>query len=227
MASVLDALNIANDRRKMPSYMPAGDLGSLASALGLKPRNLGAGVLGISVAKDLLPALAKLPYATLTFPSANMSAQGITATQVAVGLQSNGYISFQGQLSEGNISGDNYLIACALIGIKNQSGATPVIAKSGNLSGTLNIGGQGSLNFQKDSSYQAISDNWDVLKSSQNPVQFTLHASTDPWQITEGLLGGFFAVISVDIIESIFSGKCQWSSGDGDDGGQEALLQCG
>src|SRR6202043_4184349 len=98
-------------------------------------------------------------FATLTFPSDHdMVAEEVTATQVAVGLQSNGFISFRGTLTEGNVTGDNYVIACALVSITDSSGATPVIATNGNVSGTLNIGGNNSVNFQIDRFEQAISD---------------------------------------------------------------------
>ncbi len=131
-------------------------------------------------------------------------------------MQSNGYASLRLHVHEAGITGDNFLFTATLNGVTDDTGATLVFAHHGNVAGTLNIGGDDKSvdDFQLDVREQAIADRWDAARNSN--VDFALHISTDPFQLTEGLLGGFLLVGVFKPIAALDKSnvKCNWSSED-------------
>ncbi len=176
----------------------------------------------VSLAKGLLPALANLPFACVTRASGPLTANFVHGS-AQVGMQSNGHFSFRMHVEEAGITGDDFLFVATLNGVKDNTGATLVLAHTGNVAGTFNIGGHSSADFRLDQNDQAIADNWDTVK--QSTVTFSLHVSTNPFELTEGLLGGFVAVVLFKVVKEIIKSgvNCNWSSEDTDSG---EMTQC-
>jgi len=170
----------------------------------------------------MIPALNGLPSAVVTRSSGPLTA-GFVHGSAQVGLQSDGKGSFRGAVKENGVVGDNYLFAAALTGVKDDRGATVVFAHTGNVAGSLTVG-KDHDEFQVNISDKIIADQWDLVRSS--PVQFRLHVSTDPFQVTEGFLGSFLVLGLVKLIEEAAQNTtvCVWSSDDNFDDGE--MQQC-
>jgi len=211
MTSLSTALSTAEDRRQVPPF-PAGDIGALTKVLNL--------AAPVSLTQNLLPALNNLPYAVVTKSSGPLTANFVHGS-AQVGMQSNGNISFRLHVEEDGATGDNFLVT-AITDITSAYDGKPIaFMHQGNVAGTLNIGGSTTADWQVDTSDQAIESQWDTAKNSN--IQFTLHVSTDPFQLVEGVLGGFFVVALYDVISAADQdSSCTW---DGDtDSGQ--MTQC-
>ena len=201
MPSLIQAINNAKDRRRVPFYEP-GHIASLGLLIGLR--------YPFKILKDLIPALDRLPPAVITRNSGSMTA-GYVHGNAQLGLQSDGMASLRGSFTEDGVVGDNFLVTAILTGVRDERGATLVFAQTGNIAGSLTVG-KDHAEFQLDASDPIIADQWDAVKAST--VQFSLHVSTDPFQMTEGFLGSFLVLGLVKLVGAMTdgSGSCRWSS---------------
>lgn len=204
MTSVRSKLNNAIDTKRVPPFKP-GDLGDLAVKLKLPfPVKL----------SNLLQTLDSLTPAGVTYDSGPMTANFVHGS-AQIYLQSDGLFSFKGGVKEAGAVGDNYIFVVALLDVKDASGKIVTSANSGNVAGTLDFGTDHDEWKIDGGPIQAVTDNWDVVKKTQ--VQFLLHVSTDPWQVTETVVGALLvaAAIAVGVGVTIVTGAganvhCNW-----------------
>jgi hypothetical protein len=141
-----------------------------------------------------IKGLGKLPPRTVTFNSGGLS-PGNTSGNCRLAINSDGFWSFSGHVHEAGIVGDKYVIALALLDLKDVSGATFVAYHTGNVSGQL-LPGPSDDNFDGgpgDSGFdQHIIDQWDTVAHSR--TRSTLHVATNVTDVT-GLIGEALLIV--------------------------------
>lgn len=185
MPSVKSAIETALVRKKVPPFLP-GSIHDLATKLGLSPPVSTQGLLG---ALDMLPAASRM-YDSGRFVS------GYVHADTHLFLQSDGATAFSGQVHESGAVGDNFVMAVALLDVKDAAGRTPVFVHSDTIVGQLEIGF--SDKQWLDIGFNAvIRDQWEAVRTSR--IQAVLKTQTDPWQVTELVLLGLFAAFGIAI----------------------------
>jgi hypothetical protein len=157
--------------------------------------------------RNLISTLDDLPLATVTFESGPLTANFVHASG-QLGLQSNGLTSFRGHVHDsGDVGGDFYLLAAALVDVTDASGRTPIFVQTGQ----VDILGR-TDNWQHDAAADTIATQWSVARGSR--VEWRLHVSTDPLAVTVEVVLPLFVVGM--IVGAIFfatsdgSTKCHW-----------------
>jgi hypothetical protein len=196
MLSLNSAVQTALAIKKVPAFTQ-GSIRDLAQQLGM--------AFPISV-RDLITVLGGLRPASVTFDSGRIVADNVHASAYLF-LQSDGGMSFGGQVHESGVFGDNFTIAMALLDVRDASGRVLVFAHSDTIVGQLGIGFS-NKEWHQYGFNQFVRDNWSAVKHSR--VETRLHVSTDPWQVAEIALG--FSLGAV-FIGSIFSSRwdCGWA----------------
>lgn len=176
--NALATIQNAIARKKMPPYSP-GSMRDLANKLGLSfPVSL----------LDVMHALDNLLSASVTWDSGPLTANYVHASSQLF-LQSDGGTSFTGQVHEAGAVGDNFILAIALLDVKDASGKTPVFVHTDTVAGQLNIGFS-DKNWSDFGFSQTVKDNWAAVQSTR--FHASLQVSTDPWQVTETVITGLF-----------------------------------
>jgi hypothetical protein len=197
MISVNSAIQEAIRTKQTPAFQ-ARDIRDLAIKLGMP--------FPVSI-RDLLGVLNKLPPAVAVFSSDPIEANYVRGG-AQLGIGSDGLYSFRGNLHENGEIGDNYFVAVALLDVHDSSGKTFVAGHDGWLAGQLAFGDSDD-SFQDDRFSQLLKDQWDAAKNSR--VQFILHVSTNPLQLTETFVASLFVVVGV-VLGGIFAGKADWQA---------------
>jgi hypothetical protein len=216
MPSVKSAIETALARKKVPPFMP-GSTHDLAMKLGLSPPVSTQGLLG---ALDMLPA------ASRTYQSERLIS-GYVHGSATLFLQSDGATAFSGQVHESGVVGDHFVMAVALLDVRDANGNTPVFVHKDTVVGQLQIGFS-DKNWNDYGGSAVIRDNWEAVRTSR--IQTVLKTQTDPWQVTElviaglfiavGLaIGGIFVVQSVKQCQESGQWKCGWVVTGGGPGG--------
>ncbi|MEH2001664.1 MAG: hypothetical protein V7L00_23470 [Nostoc sp.] len=144
---------------------------------------------------DLPKALNELLPAGVTYDSGRFAAGNVHASSQLF-LQSDGGMSFSGQVHESGVVGDNFILAMALLDVKDASGNTLVFVHQDTIAGQLDVGFS-NKEWHDFGFNQLVKDNWDAVKHTR--VETRLHVSTDPLQLIETVIGGLFAAIGVVI----------------------------
>jgi len=196
MPSLVDAVQAALLRKKVPVFK-SGSIHDLAQQLGMSSP--------VSI-KNLMGVLSNLPPTSVTFDSGSIAAGSLKGSAYLY-LQSDGAISWGGNVNEDGVIGENFIFAVALLDVKDNAGNTPVFSYEGNVAGQFNIGDSDDK-WARYEAYKLISDNWEQVKTTR--VEFKLHASTDPLQVVETV----FTTIAIAVV-SIFSGSAVLSCPEG------------
>jgi len=202
LESFRSVLRNAIGRKKVPAYH-AGSTRDLSLKLGLSPP--------ISLVK-LSGTLNTLPPATVSFSSPPLTANFLHGS-ASVGVQSDGMASFVGSVHEAGVLGDNYVLAAALLDVKDARGNTLVFVQTGSVQGQLDIGSS-DASWQIDGLNQLLADQWDNVKKGH--INWQLHASTDPLTAVEPIVIGLLAAVGV-VAVAMFAGDsdthCVWGDG--------------
>jgi hypothetical protein len=183
--NVRSVIQNAADRKRMPAFSP-GSMRDLALKLRMSfPVSL----------LDLLRTLNDLLPAGVTYDSGRFVA-GYVHASAQLYLQSDGAMSFSGQVHESGVVGDNFVLAMALLDVKDASGKPAVWVHSDTVAGQLAIGFS-DKEWHDYGFNQLVKDNWDAVKNTR--VQTVLQVSTDPWQVTELVVIGLFIAIGTAI----------------------------
>jgi len=145
-------------------------------------------LLGLpSTLDELLPA-------GVTYDSGRFSADNVHAS-AQLFLQSDGGMLFSGQVHESGVFGDNFVLAMALLDVKDSSGNTLVFVHQDTIVGQLGIGFS-DKEWHESGFNQLVKDNWDSVKHTR--VETRLHVSTDPLQVVE--IGALFVAIAIGVV---------------------------
>jgi len=199
--NVREAIRQAVGRRKVPHFDPSS-IHNLALQLGMSPP--------VSLTA-LLTALDSLPLATVTFSSGPLTANYVHGS-AQLGLQSDGLVSFKGQVHESGLVGDNYQFVAALLDVVDSSGNTPAFVHTYRVAGQSDLLGSHDDQFQTDRKVNIVEAQWSAAKSSR--VEWRLHASTDPVEVTADSVGNLFPG-SGFVIGAIFESGVGGDSSDG------------
>jgi hypothetical protein len=187
--------------KRVPPFNPRS-IGDIA-------RNLG--IPGPISVKNVLSSLDKLPPAGVMYQSGRFSS-GTVHADGELWFQSDGLMAFTGQAHESNlIAGDNFFLAMMLLDVTDPSGKPVVFVHSDTLGGAGALApGFPDKEWHDYGFNQIVKDNWEAVRRTR--VVTTLHASTDPLQVTDDVILGAFAVIGV-AIASIFISKADSTTG--------------
>jgi hypothetical protein len=195
MRSLGATIKFGLERKKMPAFTP-GDARDLAVQLGLS--------FPVSV-KDLIDAIDKLPPDSVTLVSGPLTANYVHGS-VQLFLQSDGGMAFTGQAHEAGVVGDNFLLAIALLDVKDASAKTLVFAHTDTVAGQYEVGFS-DKNWQDFGFNQLVQDTWPAAKNTR--FQAVLKAQTDPWQVTEAVLVGIFVAIGGVLVGRAIPDACK------------------
>lgn len=189
----------AVDRKRMPVFNP-GSIRDLALKLGM---SFPVSLLALPRAlNDLLPA-------GVTYDSGRFAAGNVHAS-AQLFLQSDGGMLFSGQVHESGAVGDNFVLAMALLDVQDASGNTLVFVHEDTIAGQVGVGFS-DKEWHNPGFNQLVKDNWDAVKRTR--VETRLHVSTDPWQVTETVIGTLFAIVGAVIGGISATESCQEGSG--------------
>ena len=178
---------MAQSRKRMPVFDP-GSTHDLVRRLGMSfPSSI----------KDLLATLNSLPPDSVTF-SSGRNVTGTVHWSGTLFLQSDGGSAFSGQVHESGPVGDKFVMAIALLDVKDALGRPLVLPHEDTIIGQLEIGFS-DKEWNTPGGIPAVADNWEQVKATR--VQWKMHTSTDPWQVLETVVVAMFAAIG-----SIFVG---------------------
>ncbi len=205
--NVRSVIQDAVARKRMPAFNP-GSIRDLALKLGLS--------FPVSLV-DLLMTLNKLLPAGVTYESGRFASSNVHASAVLY-LQSDGAVSFSGQIHESGVVGDNCVLAMMLLDFKDASGNPVVFVHQETVAGQLDVGFS-DKEWHEYGFNQLVKDNWEAVKRTR--IETRLHVSTDPWQVTETVIAGLFAgrILAIGIVIGvILAGKScpegqQWKCG--------------
>ena len=192
MVSFKNALQNAVDKKRMPHFKP----GSMRD-LGLNLR------LPVPVSlSNVIKGLDNLNPAGVIYKSGPMTANFVHGS-AQLYLQSDGLVSFSGNVHESGVVGDNYLFMMALLDVRDLSGNTLVFAHNSSVSGQLDVGSS-DASWQTNGPTQVVKDQWDNVKRSR--VQSHLHVSTDPVQVFETAYLGIWIAAGLALTGIFFGG---------------------
>jgi hypothetical protein len=177
--SIRSVIQDAVNRKRMPAFNP-GSLRDLALKLGMS--------VPVSLL-DLPKTLNELLPAGVTYDSGRFASGNVHASATLY-LQSDGGMSFSGQVHESGVVGDNFVLAMALLDVKDASGNTLVFVHQDTIVGQLNVGFS-EKEWHEPGFNQLVKDNWDAIKHTR--VETQLHVSTDPLQLIETVIAGWYA----------------------------------
>jgi hypothetical protein len=143
--------------------------------------------------KDLLTALNDLPPASVTFTSGRNVKDNVHWSG-SLFLQSDGGAVFSGQVHESGEVGDNFVLAVSLIGVKDASGKTPVLAHEDTIVGQLEAGFS-DKEWHTPGGIPAVVDNWEQIKTTG--VHWEMDTSNDPLQTLEIVIDGLFPIDAI------------------------------
>ncbi len=192
MPSFQDLLGTALSRRKVPAFL-AGSIHDLGLKLGLSSP--------ISM-RGILDALDELPFASRTIETGPKTA-GYVHGWSTLFLQADGATAFSGHMHESGVAGDNFLVAIALLDVKDSSGRTVVFANDDWLAGQLDFG-PSDRDWITIGMNQLIADNFEAVRTSR--VQTLLHVSTNAWQVTELVLTSIFVAAGI-VLAAVFGAQ--------------------
>jgi hypothetical protein len=202
---VRSAIEFAADRKRMPAF-DHSSIHDLTAKLGM--------TFPVSLL-DLLKALNDLVPAGVTYDSGRFAAGNVHVSSQLY-LQSDGGVSFSGQVHESGVSGDNFVLAMALLDVKDDSGNALVWVHSDTIAGQLDVGFS-DKEWHDYGFNQLVKDNWDAVKNTR--VEHRLHVSTDPLQVTETFIAGLFVAVGVVFASMGAANVCpdsqQWVCGWG------------
>lgn len=208
MAGIRNDIANALDRKQVPPFT-AGSMRDLGRKLGLaSPMSL----------RTLDDTLKGLPPASVVFSSGSVEANFVHGWS-QLGIQSDGLFSFRGHVHESGVAGDNYFFMVALLDVKNSAGNTLVFPQDDWVAGQLDFG-PSDRDFQNDGFNQLLVDQWDTARNSQ--VQFRLHVSSNPLQVTETFALGLIVAAGV-IFGGYGASRCNWHAGTGE---QQGTFTC-
>jgi hypothetical protein len=191
--NIRSVIQNAADRKRIPAFNP-NSIRDLSRKLRVS--------FPVSLI-DLLKTLDELLPAGVIYESGRIAADNVHAS-AQLYLQSDGGVLFSGQAHESGAIGDNFILAMALLDVKDDSGNTLVFVHEDTLAGQLNVGFSDkewhTLGFN-----QIVKDKWDDVKNTR--VETRLHNSTDPWQVTEFTIGSLFLLAGI-VIGGIFAFSC-------------------